>query len=388
MQRSDSPTASRPASEEVQRLRRAVFEDKDNLLLNRSIEHLFDISTVEPGQDIWELPVRGQPADFTYQYNERDHAAHDVIASTVTDALIVIRDGVVVMEEYASFVHPTTRLLSFSMGKVLNAVLMGLAIEDGAIGSVDEPMTRYLPEFRDTAWEGLTLRHMLQFRTGIEWDDYPYNPGPARDSHENCFIRTMGHYHAPAKGLARAHPPGEVFNYSSLETSMLGALLENAVGERLNRYMSRRLWIPAGMEAEAFWVLDGDPEMGGREITGGTFNAVLRDYGRLALMLAQKGRANGHQILPEQWVLDMATPGGAETIEMNPGYNYGYQTWTVDGTKAMASIGSGGQFLYADPETNTAVVKMSHAPQAYPDFKPSADETLAFLLAASAWNPS
>jgi len=381
------PTAHAAVSEEVQALRRAVFEGQHNLLLNRSIEHLFNVAPVLPGKEIWELPAWEGPADFSYAYDGKQHAAHDVVGNTFTDALIVIRDGRVAMEEYANFARADTRLLSYSMGKILNAVLVGLAIEDGAIGSVNDPVTRYLPEFQGTDWEGTTLRHILQFRTGMDWDDYPYKPGPARSSHENSFIRTIAHYHAPAKSLSRAHPPGRVFNYSSLETSMLGALLENAVGQRVNSYASQRLWGPAGMEAEAFWVVDGDPEMGGREITGGTFNAVLRDYGRLALMLAQKGFANGRQILPEQWVEDMCTPGGSETIEMNPGYNYGYQTWTIDGTRAIASIGTGGQFLYADPETNTAIIKMSHAPQPYPDFKPSADETLAFLRAASAWQP-
>ncbi|MEN7536737.1 serine hydrolase domain-containing protein [Aurantiacibacter flavus] len=387
MQPSNSPTASAPASEEIQRLRRAVFEDENNLLLNRSIEHLFNVSPVAAGDNVWTLPRYDGPADFTYEYDGEVHPAHDVIENTFTDALIVIRNGRVAMEEYANFAREDTRLLSFSMGKILNAVLVGLAIADGAIQSVDDEMTKYLPEFRGTDWDGTTLRHMLLFRTGMEWDDYPYKPGEARDSHENSFIRTVAHYHAPARNLRRAHPPGKVFNYSSLETSLMGALLENALGERLNGYFSRRLWQPAGMEAEAFWVLDGDPEMGGREITGGTFNAVLRDYGRVALMLAQGGKANGKQILPQAWVEDMMRPGGTETFEMNPGHNYGYQTWTIDGTKAIASIGSGGQFLYADPESDTAIVKMSHAPQAYPDFKPSAEETQAFLLAASAWQP-
>ena len=387
MPQSDSPTASAPASEAVQKLRRAVFEGEHNLLLNRSIEHLFNISPVAAGGNVWNLPRYEAPADFTYEYDGKVYAAHDVIENTFTDALIVIRNGRVAMEEYANFARENTRLLSFSMGKILNGVLVGLAIDEGAIGSVDDDMTRYLPEFRGTGWEGTTLRHMLLFRTGMGWDDYPYKPGEARDSHENSFIRTIAHYHAPAKGLRRAHPPGEVFNYSSLETSLMGALLENALGERLNSYFSRRLWVPAGMEVEAFWVLDGDPEMGGREITGGTFNAVLRDYGRLALMLARRGEANGKQILSPEWVNQMMTPGGTETFEMNPGHNYGYQTWTIDGTKAIASIGSGGQFLYADPESDTAIVKMSHAPQAYPDFKPSAEETQAFLLAASAWQP-
>src|SRR5690606_17553510 len=208
-------------------------------------------------------------------------------------------------------------------------------------------------------------------------------PGPSRDAHVAAFVDNERRYVTAATDITeRAGPAGQRFNYNSIEAALVGEIVSRATGMSLSDYLSERVWKPAGMESYAFYVLDGPPGIG-KEFTAGGFNAVLRDYGRIGLMMLNEGEANGQRILPAEWVEESTTPGPGSARE---GLGYAYLWWTVDGSEAYTMLGGEGQFVYVDPPSETVIVKLSHIPVG-PDGARATDETFAFLEAASAWEP-
>ena len=171
-----------------------------------------------------------------------------------------------------------------------------------------------------------------------------------------------------------------MFQYKTLDTAVLGWLLERATGQSVAAYTARKLWEPLGAEADSFYIMDGAPGTG-REFSGAGFNATLRDFARIGQMMLDGGVADGRRIVPAEWVA-MSTRSAFEEDPERGGY--GFQWWTVPGSEAFYAAGLQGQFIYVDPATRTVVVKLSYFP---PGDEAAGAETLAFLAAASAWAP-
>jgi CubicO group peptidase (beta-lactamase class C family) len=166
-----------------------------------------------------------------------------------------------------------------------------------------------------------------------------------------------------------------------MDAAVVGLVIARATGMPVSRYLSERLWQKAGMEADAFYVIDGPPGVG-QEFTAGGFNAVLRDYGRLGLLMLDHGRTNGEQFFPEDYVSSLSR---SVTADADPNFGYGYFWWTVKGTEAFTAVGGEGQFIYVDPPSQTVIVKLSHGPVG-PEAVSVVAETLAFFRAAAAWD--
>jgi CubicO group peptidase (beta-lactamase class C family) len=336
-----------------------MFDPPIMTLANRTAELMFDIARVEPGKTPSRLPKRLRPLAVSYEIDGAKYTAADGLERTNTDAFLVIRDGVIIHEVYLNRTDEHTHFMSYSMAKSLNSIMLGIALKDGHVGSVTDPVTKYVPEVAGTAYDGATLRDVLQMRSGSDWDDNFFQPGPAKDINEQAFMRGEVRYVTAAYTAKRKHPPGEVFNYNTVDAALIGLVIERAAGQPISRYMSERLWKAAGMESYGFYVLDGPPGVG-REFTGGGFNAVLRDYGRIGQLMLDQGMAGRRRILPAAWVTESTTP--APGPEARPSLGYGYFWWTLQGTQAFAALGGEGQIILVDPASRTVIVKMSHIP--------------------------
>jgi len=365
--------------------RHHMFDPPIMTLANRTIELMFDTVRVEPGPGTWKLPRKPTTLDFTYEFDGKAHQASEALENTYTDALLILKNGVIVYENYLNRSDERAHFMSYSMAKSLNSVMLGFAIQDGYVKSVAEPITNYVPELKGTAYDGATLRDVLQMRSGTAWDDNFFQPGPAKDINELAFMRGEARFVSAASWPKRAHAPGEVFNYNTVDAALIGLVVERAAKRPISRYMAERLWKPAGMESYAFYILDGPPGEG-REFTGGGFNAVLRDYGRIGLMMAQHGVANGRQLLAPAWVKESTTPPSTPSGRSEEGLGYAYLWWTFDDSRAYTALGGEGQFVFVDADTQTVIVKLSHAPVGAEGRRVSA-ETYAFLKAASKWKP-
>lgn len=365
--------------------RHHMFDPPVMTLANRTIELMFDTVRIEPGSRVWKLPTKQRPLDFTYEVEGKTYRGADALENTYTDALLIIKNGVIVHEAYLNRTDERTHFMSYSMAKTLNSVMMGFALQDGYVESVEDPVLKYAPELEGTAYDGATLRDVLQMRSGADWNDNFFQPGPSKDINEQAFMRGETRFVTAASWAKRKHPPGEVFNYNTVDAAVIGLVLERAAKKPISQYMSERLWKPAGMERYGFYVLDGPPGVG-REFTGGGFNAVLRDYGRIGLMMLQNGTANRRPLLPSSWVAESTTPPSTPGGRPDQDLGYAYFWWTLNDSKAYTALGGEGQFLFVDPETQTVIVKLSHAPVGPAGQRVSA-EAFAFLKAASKWRP-
>jgi CubicO group peptidase (beta-lactamase class C family) len=220
-------------------------------------------------------------------------------------------------------------------------------------------------------------------RSGVDYEErYDFeNPGVAASNHIAALVRNTARFTDVARTLPRIHAPGEHFQYKTIDTAVLGWLVERAAGSSVAAYTARCLWEPLGAEADGFYIMDGQPGVG-REFSGAGFNATLRDFGRFGQMMLDGGVANGRRIVSEEWVRQSTQPSGDEDARRG---GYGLQWWTIGGSDAYAAIGLQGQYVYIDPATRTVVVKLSYFPPG--DNSALDGETLAFMAAASAWQP-
>lgn len=292
---------------------------------------------------------------------------------TFTNALLVMKDGKVVFEDYRNKSDAATHFISFSMAKTITALLVGIALNEGKIHSLDDKAGDYVPELKAGGYGDATIRQILQMRSGVDYEeryDFGEHPSLAAMIHMKAIVRNQMRFADPAVTIGKKTAPGSAFNYATLDTAVLGWILERATGEKLETYTASRLWGPLGAEAGAFWLADGPPGTG-RALNGMGYNAVLRDFARLGQLLLDGGMTNGRQVVPVDWVKQMTTmiPFTADYAKKAQFRGYGFQTWQVDNEPgAFSAVGLAGQFIYVHPQTRTVIVKLSYNPPVEPEW--------------------
>jgi hypothetical protein len=367
----------------VQILRWEMLESSVSSLMFRSMDTLFTTRTVARGGPVWDLPRSDQALDFTYAWSGETRPAEEFLERTYTNALLVMKDGRIVSEIYRNNTNASSRFIGWSMTKSLTSVLIGCALADGRIASLDAPISDYLPELRGGGYAGVSIRQVMQMRSGVDYEErYDFaNPGTAASNHIAALVRNTARFADVARTLPRLHPPGEVFQYKTIDTAVLGWLVERVTQGSVSAYTARCLWEPLGAESDAYYIMDGAPGIG-REFSGAGFNATLRDYARFGQMMLDGGVANGRRIVPEQWVRESTEPRHPED---NRRGGYGLQWWTMGDSDAYSAVGLQGQYIYVDPPSRTVVVKLSYFPPG--DNSALDGETRAFMSAASVWKP-
>lgn len=284
---------------------------------------------------------------------------------TFTNAFLVIRDGRILFEDYRNRSDDATHFISFSMAKSITSTLIGIALDKGQIKSLDDRATDYVPELKGTGYDGVSIRNILQMRSGTTYEeryDFGKNPSLAARVHDQAIVRNLSRFADFTACVKNANPPGSTFNYATMDTAVLGWVLERATHRTLADFTRETLWKPLGAEADAWWLADGPPGAG-RELSGMGYNATLRDFGRLGLLWLNKGRSGKTQIVSSRYV-EQATamvPFAGDTPGAFNGY--GFQFWKVDDEPgAYAAVGLAGQFIYVHPQTKTVIVKLSYYP--------------------------
>ena len=237
------------------------------------------------------------------------------------------------------------------MTKSVTSLLIGAAIRDGYIQSVDEPVANYLPRLRGTAYETSTIKDVLQMASGVSWNEDYSDP-------DSDVARAGGLIGLPLvkylADLPRKFPSGEIFNYNTGETNLAGEILRAAIGNNASTYLSHKIWQPFGMGDDAYWVLG---EAGGGETGGCCINATLRDYARIGIFAMLDGRLpDGTPVLPEGWMQASTTPSGSEQ-------GYGY-LWWLHGNGDYSAMGIFEQQITISPESGVVIAFHSNAPSA------------------------
>jgi CubicO group peptidase (beta-lactamase class C family) len=331
----------------------------------RIVDKLFAHRTIPCGQQPRSLP-RGPELSLVADGLEFDVGAF--MNRNAIVGILAIHRGRVVLERYALGLQEHDRWSTMSTVKSMTAMLVGAAIHDGAIKTVDEALTRYLPELKGSAYDGVTLRHLLTMSSGARWnEDYADSMSDVNRYSKSLADRVPGGVLNLMASLARAHPPGTTFLYNSGDTYLLGAALSNAVGKPLADYMSEKIWQPAGMERDAFYTLESE---GGQEIGGSRAGMVLRDFGRFALFVLNDGVIDGRRVLPENWVDEAATPAfevpAPPVVDIT---HYGHSWWLGDGL--MSALGHAGQRIDIFRKEQLIVVTLGAFPE--PAYAPPND---------------
>jgi CubicO group peptidase (beta-lactamase class C family) len=324
----------------------------------RNGEQLFPTRTVARGKTVSPLEQSDVPLpDVHFESKEADYDLFDYMSRNRVAGLLILKDSRVVLEKYEFSNTDKSRWLSMSMAKSISSALVGIAIKSSLIGDIDDRLTLYLPEFEGSGYDRVTIRQLLQMTSGVRWDESYLDPNSDRrrmldlqiDQEPGAILRYMSR-------LPSIAPPGTVWNYSTGETHIVGALLRACTGMPVAQFLSENIWSRIGMEADATWWLES-PE--GLEVAGSGISASLRDYGRFGLFIMNDGIIEGEQMLPQGWVRESGAPMeiGGERV------NYGFMWWPVpEDSREVGAFGARGifgQHIYINPNERIVIVVWS-----------------------------
>ncbi len=345
-----------------------------------NIEKLIETGTVRPSARPRALPIASRDwSGFTYEHAGRRRTLDDFLRELNVVGLIVVADGTVVLERYADGHDAQTPWTAFSVTKSITSLLFGAAIRDGHLASLDDEVVRWVPALAGTAYQGVTLRDLLQMTSGVTWNSDLSDP--TANTYQLSAIDKAGGLDALLRylgGLPRAAEPGTKFTYNTADADVAAAVLRAATGRPLSAYLTEKMWQPFGMEHAAHWVRlrGGDLEHGDC-----CLSMTLRDQARVGLFALEGGvLPDGASSLPEGWM--------EESLRSGPDFKgYGYYWWLRRSGGYFAS-GSFGQHIEVAPAERVVVAIQSYWPRAYSDELIDHNDAVvaALVAAASRWS--
>ena len=335
--------------------------DADVVVYNlQHMSELFPSRPVQGGGEVFEFG-RGTyvlPAGFTYA--NRSYDTETFLEDTATTGLLVVQDDRILLERYWRGHSAAGRHIGWSVSKSFVSALFGIAVAEGHVRDIMQPVTDYLPELEGSGYDGVPIKHLLQMSSGVGFnEDYG---DPSSDINRMGRAMAMGSSLLEFSAtLTREREPGTLQHYVSIDTQVLGTILVRATGQSLAALTTEKLWRPLGMESDAYWLIDGS----GMEMAFGGLNASLRDFARFGRLYLNGGRWNGRQIVPRAWVDASVTPDAPHLMpgpkpNTNNEMGYGYQWWLPAETHGdFMALGVYGQMIYVDPRLRLIIVKNS-----------------------------
>jgi CubicO group peptidase (beta-lactamase class C family) len=355
------PAKSRQIADARQLFDGAMLPDVEVRTLESS-DKLFPVHEVKRGGSIHMLPPAKTPMkNVRFESNGKKYDLFDYLALNRVAGLLILKNGEIAFEDYELGAEPKTRWSSFSMAKSASSTLIGAALADGSITSLDDPVTKYVPALGGSAYEGVTVRNVIQMASGVKWDETYTDPASDRRKLLDVQLaQKPGSVIAFMNKLGRAGAPGTIWNYNTGETAVVGAVLEGATHKPLATYLTEKIWSRWGMENDATWWLESPDGMGWG---GSGISATLRDYGRIGLFVLADGVIDGKRTVPNGWFEEAGSPKviGGKMVD------YGYLWWVPKGDPSLSgsveAIGIFGQHLYINRRTNVVIVVLSARPK-------------------------
>ncbi len=350
---------------------------------------------IRRGDAVRPLPPHARSlTDLTLEIGDVRLGVGDYMAHRRTAGLLILKGGEIALERYGVGGGPERRQTSYSTAKSMTSTLVGAALHDGAISGLDDSCDLYLPRLLDSAYEGVTVGNVMRMCSGVTWSEEDDGQSDDGTLSRALASRRPGSILDLACALPRAHPQGEIFRYSTVESQVLGAVVTAATGRPLAEYCAETIWGPAGMEANGYWALDAE---GGQELAGAGVSARLRDVGRFGLLVLEDGEAfNGRRIVAPGWPDLASQPDSAATAfgRLMPGSaaGYGYQWWALPHAPtglhagAFLAIGAFGQYIYVNP-AEQLVVAIQSAWGQHQDSEAEAETFALFAAAVRALRP-
>ena len=326
------------------------------------IDDIYPTRQVNRPATLWAF--KRAPAELSASFRAEVTA---YLARNPVTGLLIARDDQILFEHYQYGRTDRDRFVLQSMVKSITGLLIGLAISDGAIKSVDDTAETYVPGFRGSEYGRTPIRDLLHMTSGVDFGEEADGGRDLnrlwRDMVAGGWISDKGTVNSIIQFNHRIAPPGTRFHYASIEPDVLGMVLRNAIGKSLSEYLQEKIWQPIGAEADAKWLLDAE----GFELPHFGFNAVLRDYARLARLVAHDGAWDGRQLIPAQWMIEATTVRPSDdylaTGKAERDFGYGYLLWLLPwGQRQFAMFGDFGQRVCIDPVSKIVMVQTGLEP--------------------------
>jgi CubicO group peptidase (beta-lactamase class C family) len=340
---------------------RQTIEDQYIVGSYSSIDAIGAHCDLAPSPTPLPLPRAATETNFSYRFRGQDHTLDDYMQRQRVTAVLVLYDGVIVAERYNYDRTPDMRMLSNSMAKTITELGLLKALEAGLIHSFDDTAAAYVPELAGTLYGETRLLNLMRMASGAKFTE-DYTPTDDR-SKFNRLARASGYIAAAKSVQERADAEAERFNYAGAQTQVLGLVLRAATRKSVCDYIDETIWQPIGAEAKATWLINKADSV---EVVQGGFNATVRDYARLGLMLTNDGVAGGRQIISREHILDM-TEVSRQPPSFRPGQmayhgstysGYGLQTWLFPGnSRRFGLYGIHGQSIFVDPGLKIVMVE-------------------------------
>lgn len=349
--------------EKIVRLYKVIHLFDEDVIVDNFLhmEDIFNVDTIRHGESVFEF----QHADAydlpsSFSYNNSEVNVQEYLDRTQTNGLLILHGDTILKESYYRGNGPEVTHISWSVAKSLVSSAVGKALEEGYIETIEDPITKYVPGLKDSAYDGVRIKDILQMSSGAGFDEDYHTFG--------SDINRLGRYFALGMSLDRfcttldrERPPGTYHNYVSTDTQVLGMLVREATGMEFSDFFESRIWDPIGAEGNAYWIEDNK----GMEAVFGGMNARLKDFGRFGYMYGNGGRIGDRQVISPQWIRASTTPDAPHLL---PGDNplsssdlgYGYQWWIPEGDAGeFMAIGVYNQYIYIHPSFRIVIVKQS-----------------------------
>jgi CubicO group peptidase (beta-lactamase class C family) len=324
-----------------------------------ALDTLAPSCTLAPAPAPLALPAE-TPINFSYRFRGATFTLDDYMQRQRATAVLVLHDGQIVAERYNYNRTPDMRMLSNSMAKTIAALGLVKALEEGLVHSFDDTAATYVPELKGTLYGETKIVNLMRMASGAKYVE-TYTPDDDRAKYNRITSRE-GNIAAAKSITERADPEGERFNYAGAQTQVLGLVLRAATHRTMCDYIDENIWQPLGAGAKATWLINRSD---GTEVAQGDFNATVRDYARLGLMLANDGMVSGHPVVSAEHLLDM-TDASRQPAAFRPGQmqwhnstyiGYGLQVWLLPGShRRFVLEGVYGQAIFVDPALKLVMV--------------------------------
>jgi CubicO group peptidase (beta-lactamase class C family) len=319
-------------------------------------DEVFPARKVARGAETRSLKRAATEPAIRYRYQSQVSGLDDYLSRHRTTGLLILKGDTILAERYQYDRKPEQRMTSYSMAKTIVAMLVGVALSEGKVRSLDDRAEKYVAELKGTPYGETPIRHLLTMSSGVRFTEiYSGSDDVATLVRLSLLGESDGGAATVMPFRTRDRPPGEQFHYSSAETQVLGLVLRAATGKPLAEYLSEKIWQPMGAEADASWNIDKS----GHEVAYIGINATVRDYARLGMLLANDGALDGRQIIAAGWVRAATTPPAKQFQpgQTNSFFGYGYQTWVLPGKERQFMLrGLRGQGVFVDPKAKLVMV--------------------------------
>lgn len=353
-----------------------LFEP-DKLVVNfRMVDQRFRANLVAAGENVSAFTYSLQQLPAHYHYAGETRGTSQFIEDTDTTGLIVTSGNEILYEAYFHGNTETSRTILWSVSKSVVSALMGIAVEEGFIGKISDPVTDYVPTLSASGYNGVPIKDLLQMSSGIRFNEDYFDKSSDFSKMASPSVGLGGPLEDVLLTLEREREPGSAHNYASSDTQVLGMVIRQATGMDLSTYAETRLWKPAGMEFDAYWLTDSS----GVESAFGGFNATLRDLARFGNIYLHEGFWNGRQIVPQEWVNASITADADHLLPRENSLGYGYQWWIPGGGHGdFLAMGIYGQMIYVNPQHNIVIARTSAYKEYEQDGEAMELESIAFM---------